>query len=889
MNAARNFRLNGSNGLNGQAIVNISYLEQLGFLGLAIIISLVASSCGMPAQAAGTQAPPPNSLALRGNLPPASINQAYNAVLSVGGGSSPYHFSVKTGDLPPGVSLNPTTGRLSGTPKTSGDYSFEVIVTDAPRLDQGSHMFQVLVAGNSSNNGVSISVNPGNATIVSAAKHQFLATVQGTANTGVRWSASAGSISSSGLYTAPVVTSVATTVVTATSVADTSKSASATITLSPGTITNLTISTASLAGATRGSAYNATLAANGGTAPYKWNVTSGNLPGGISIDNSGTISGVPSATGTFNFALAVADASGKIATSNLSIAVASASNGGFDGPAELPRVTVSSKMSDSPAPGSIISVNAGGNLQAALDNAKCGDTISLQAGATFSGQFNVRAKGCDDSHWIIIRTSGPDSALPAEGQRATPCYAGVHSLPGRPQYSCSNGQNVMARVQNNVLGNGPFKLESGANFYRFIGLEITRAAGTAASAQLISVKGTANHIIVDRSWLHGLLQDETQLGVSLSGMSYVAVVDSYFSDFHCISVTGSCTDAHAVAGGLGSSQDGPFKIQNNFLEASGESVIFGGGAATTTPTDIEIVGNHFWKPWQWMPGQPGFVGGANGRPFIVKNHLELKNAMRVLIDGNLMENAWGGFSQSGFSILLTPKNQHTSSGDVCPVCQVTDVTVRNGRISHVGGGIQMATAVSGNGTNGSMAAAGARWSIHDIILDDVSRKYVGGGSLFLIMNVWTRNAIHSVSINHVTGFPDPESHVLDIGNIYYTSAPMYGFVFTNNMVGTGRYPVWNTGGTGSCSYADVPLTTLQKCFTTYTFANNALVDNPSAFPVSVWPANNLYPQSGNAGFMDYSAGNYELVTGSLYKNKGTDGKDLGADVAAVAAALANVE
>ncbi len=875
--------------LNGQAILKHSFLKLSCFLALAIVICLLASSCGMPAQAAGAQAAPPNSLAVRGSLPPASINQAYNAVLSVGGGSSPYHFSVKNGDLPPGVSLNPSTGRLFGTPTTSGEYAFEVIVTDAPRLDQGSQMFQVLVGGKANNNGVTVSVNPGNATIISAQKHQFSATVNGTANTSVRWSASVGAISSNGLYTAPRVTSPATTVVTATSVADSSKSASATIALSPNATTNLTISTSNLAGAKRGNSYNAALSANGGTAPYKWNVTSGNLPAGISVNNAGAVAGVPSATGTFSFAVTVADASGTTASSNLSLAVSSASNGGFDGPAELPRVTMSSTMSDSPAPGSIISVNAGGNLQAAFDNAKCGDTISLQAGATFSGQYSVHAKGCDSGHWIIIRTSAPDSALPAEGQRATPCYAGIHSLPGRPQYSCTNGPNVMAKVQNNVLGNGPFKLETGANFYRFVGLEVTRAAGTAASGQLISVKGTADHIIVDRSWLHGLTQDETQLGVALSGMNHVAVVDSYFSDFHCISNTGTCTDSHAVAGGLGTSQDGVFKIQNNFIEASGEGVLFGGGAATTTPTDIEIIGNHFWKPWQWMPGQPGFVGGANGHPFIVKNHLELKNASRVLIDGNLMENTWGGFSQSGFSILLTPKNQHTSNGDICPICEVVDVTIRNGHVSHVGGGIQMATAISGNGTNGSMAAAGARWSIHDMIFDDVNRKYVGGGALFLIMNVWTRNAINSVSINHVTGFPDAESHVLEIGNIHYTTAPMYGFVFTNNMVGTGRYPVWNTGGSGSCSYADVPLTTLQKCFATYTFANNALVDNPSAFPASVWPVNNLYPQTGNAGFMDYSAGNYELVSGSPYKFKGSDGKDIGADVAAVSAALANVE
>src|SRR5216684_6073656 len=230
--------------------------------------------------------------------------------------------------------------------------------------------------------------------------------------------------------------------------------------------------------------------------------------------------------------------------------------GNFDGPAELPRVTVTSSMTDTPAPGSIVSVRPGDDLQAALDNAFCGDTIELQAGATFTGRFLLRAKSCDAGHWIVIRTSAPDSALPSEGQRMTPCYAGVASLPGRPQYSCANPRNVMARIENNTEADGPFILRTGANHYRLIGLEITRPAGVPGPARLMFGEGTVDHLVVDRSWLHGALQDETHNGVNLDGMTNVAVVDSYFSDFHCIAMTGSCTDSHAVAGGVSDTHDG---------------------------------------------------------------------------------------------------------------------------------------------------------------------------------------------------------------------------------------------------------------------------------------------------------------------------------------------
>jgi hypothetical protein len=571
-------------------------------------------------------------------------------------------------------------------------------------------------------------------------------------------------------------------------------------------------------------------------------------------------------------------------------------NGKFDGPAELPRVSVASAMADTPAPGSIVSLRSGGDLQAALDNAFCGDTIELQAGGAFVGRFTLPAKACDNGHWIIVRTSAPDSALPAEGQRVTPCYAGVGSLPGRPQYPCNNPQKVLARIENNSNTDGPLYLKPGANHYRFIGLEITRTAGTRDAPALITVdpKGTADHIIVDRSWLHGTVHDDTRTGVSLTGASSVAIVDSYFSDFHCTQRIGMCTDAHAVGGGNGDHQDGPFKISGNFLEASGEAVMFGGGAATKTPADIEIRRNHFFKPWTWMPGQPRFVGGAGGRPFVVKNHLELKNATRVLVEANLMENNWGGFTQSGYALLLSPKNPITRSGRlVCPRCQVTDITIRYNHIAHSGSGFQLVTSISGNGGNGGPALAGARWSIHDVVLDDISKNYVGGGNLFLVANGWPKNPVNTVTINHVTGFPGVDSHLLMVGN-KRRNPDMYGFVFTNNLVYTGMYPVWSSGGgLASCAAKGTPKQKISNCFSTYKFANNALIAAPNAFPPSSWPAGNFFPADPKAaGIIDYNNGddgNYQLQPNSPYKNAGTDGRDLGADIVGLEAALAGVE
>ena len=123
---------------------------------------------------------------------------------------------------------------------------------------------------------------------------------------------------------------------------------------------------------------------------------------------------------------------------------------------------------------------------------------------------------------------------------------------------------------------------------------------------------------------------------------------------------------------------------------------------------------------------------------------------------------------------------------------------------------------------------------------------------------------------------------------------MYALVFTNNLIVTGEYPIWNTGGgpTG-CAYEDVPITTISACFAQSTFATNGLIASPSIYPPSAWPANNMFPQTvDDVKFTNYNngnGGNYQLLSSSPYKNKGTDGRDLGADIVGLDNELANVQ
>ena len=570
----------------------------------------------------------------------------------------------------------------------------------------------------------------------------------------------------------------------------------------------------------------------------------------------------------------------------------STSNGeNFDGPAELPREYASSSLKDTPAGGKTWMVRSEQNLKQALSNASCGDIIQLQAGATFRGKFVIPDKKCDDSHWIIIRTSASDSSLPPEGTRMTPCYAGVASLAGRPRLNCASTSNVLAKIEfNGNGGSGPILFSPGANHYRLIGLEVTRSVSPAAVYNLTQFEGPTDHLVFDRLWMHGTPQNETVRGILLGPSRYVAVVDSFFSDFHCVAGTGSCVDTQAIAGGLGDQPMGPYKIVNNFLEAAGECIIFGGGGATATPTDIQISHNHMFKPLTWMKGQAGYVGGANGNPFIVKNLLELKNAQRVLIDGNIMENTWGGFSQVGFAILLTPKNPGSSGSTLCSICQVTDVTIRYNSISHVGAGLQIANVLS---DNGGAAFAGQRYSIHDITIDDIDGVKYNGPSEFAQVSVQAgAPLLQNVTINHITAFPSKTMFV--IGDMVATSTQMKNFVFTNSIVNAGTYPIWSTGGgPANCAYHDSPLITFNACFTNSTFAANAIIASPPTYSAAAWPSRNFFPESAaTVRFANYnggSGGDYHLQRSSRYKGLGTDGKDLGADVDAVRSATAGVE
>jgi uncharacterized protein (TIGR03437 family) len=246
-----------------------------------------------------------------GALPEVAAGAAISALFSASGGTPPYVFTAA--NLPAGLSLGSSTGLLSGTVSSPGNFPFTVSVSDS--------------AGQSTVIPASVAVLG----LVSGAlpvaslntPYSFLFSVAG--GTG-RYTYSATNLpagltlSTAGLLSGTPKNAGSTTF--SIQVSDGVVTASATITLViHGGSSTLSAPGGTLSGGTLQQFYSATLTATGGSAPYSWMLTGGSLPTGLSLSASGQLSGTPSTPGSFTFTLQVTDAAGATASASYTIVI----------------------------------------------------------------------------------------------------------------------------------------------------------------------------------------------------------------------------------------------------------------------------------------------------------------------------------------------------------------------------------------------------------------------------------------------------------------------------------------------------------------------------------------------------------------------------------------
>jgi hypothetical protein len=252
-------------------------------------------------------------------LPGVTLGKVYTATLAAAAGAPPFTWSVIAGAVPAGLTLNPSTGVVTGTPTATGTFAFTAQVADTASA-KAAKALTVTVAPAPTIITPSL---PGGTR--NASYSQGLAVSGGTAP--VAWTLSAGSLPP-GLAIDPVTGRVSGTPSSPGSFSFTvqvkdNSSATATQALTIAIAPPLVITTPlALPGGTAGIAYSLALSNTGGTAPLAWSVTGGSLAPGVSLSPVGVIAGTPTGPAAATFSVQVQDAAGAIATANFTLAVA---------------------------------------------------------------------------------------------------------------------------------------------------------------------------------------------------------------------------------------------------------------------------------------------------------------------------------------------------------------------------------------------------------------------------------------------------------------------------------------------------------------------------------------------------------------------------------------
>lgn len=491
------------------------------------------------------------------------------------------------------------------------------------------------------------------------------------------------------------------------------------------------------------------------------------------------------------------------------------------------------------------------SLHAAISAASCGTVLNLRAGETFTEtEYSLPSKRCDETHWIVIQTDAA-AKLPPPGTRVQP---------GDSQF--------MAKL---ISASRAVSIQSasGANHYRFIGLEVTNNSDNFSSLMYLGTgqpSDTSTRIIVDRCYVHGMPKLNSNRGIILTANNS-AIVDSYISEIH--STTSGDTQAVLLPG----NGQGPYLLQNNFLESAGENVLMGGGG-TGNSYDVTIVGNWFFKPASWYLKSPDYAGTHWG----VKNILEFKAAVRVLVQGNVFENVWSD-AQNGTAILLTPRSSQN------PGALVDDVTINQNLVQHAAVAWGLA-AWDGedHAWNGETKGPQAhRITINNNIFDDIGGSWTNESPVAAFayydgpadLHV-THNTFVNTGIAAKTGYLPQAT----------------GCIFNDNILQVGLYGWVSPDGGAAPGSAAI----LHSCGPKYSFSHNALVGGPNGVD---YPKTTVFPKDWQSvGFVNYKTGATGDLRLCIAKNEpaqtcksasplyhaGSDGKDIGANPAEVMAA-----
>jgi len=395
-------------------------------LSFCLLVGLnILVACGGTAASTSTTTTPPGGSSSSGDSVAISIVPTSASLAA--DGTQPFTATV-TGASNTAVTWqvdgvtggNSSVGTISSTglytaPTVSTNLSVTVTAVsndDSTKTANASVTVAPAPSGGGSTQAVAVTINPTSATLVAANTQQFTATVTGSSNTAVTWqvngtaggNSSVGTISSSGLYTAPSVTSKTSVTITAVSNADSTKSASASVTVSPASSTQpVTVSmtpTSATVTAGKTQQFKATVSGSSDTS-VDWEVngiSGGN--GTVGTVNSSGLYTAPSVTSTLSVTVTAVSAADNTKSASAAVTVNPASTP--PPTSSGPALYVSPTGSDS-NDGS--SAHPFATIQKAANSATAGVTIHVAPGtygavtSSKSGTSSQRIRFISDTQW----------------------------------------------------------------------------------------------------------------------------------------------------------------------------------------------------------------------------------------------------------------------------------------------------------------------------------------------------------------------------------------------------------------------------------------------------------------------------------------------------------
>ncbi len=343
-------------------------------------------------------------------------------------------------------------------------------------------------------------------------------------------------------------------------------------------------------------------------------------------------------------------------------------------------------------------VNAGDDLQAALNAARPGDELRLAPDATFSGNFVLPV--IDGATPITVRTDLPDAALPGPTLRVTPALAGRFAKIVSPNTAAA-------------LSTAP-----GAHHWRLMFLEfpptkegygdiIQLGDGSSAQSQSSQIP---YEIVLDRVYIHGHPLFGQKRGIALNARA-ITIRNCYIADIKTVGA-----DAQAIGGWNG---PGPFSIENNYLEASGEVFLLG-GADPAIPNlvseDVSVRYNHMSRPMAWRDPIIPAPSGGTATPVVGGSLPPGAYAYRVVARRSMGQGNTGSSAPSPEIIAASPGGSVTIAWNA--VADATEYQVY-GRTP--GGASQYwsvaDTSFTDTGAPGSAGAPpsdGTRWQVKNV-------------------------------------------------------------------------------------------------------------------------------------------------------------------------------